>query len=300
MNRLFPKLFVFRIQIIVFLFISIKQNTCLAQNVISKVYYEFEHVDDRNQPENPHREDLVVYLTQEATIQKNVTTLAIREAVNDFIFNPNRQVNSNGAAVLNLPIIQKDISKYEYYHNFKNRQSFLFSHLFDTYYVIEDAFPDLAWELLDGTKKIGGFDCQLAKSNFGGRLYYAWFTTEIPYPYGPWKLLGLPGLILEAYDDNNEVSWKFNKFELVDSQNEERIISPKDGIITTKEKFEKTFNSVKKNPIAARKAAVSSAKASGSFGLKLDNSIITEYAVGHQKIEGFKEKVLNNPIEIGK
>lgn len=284
----------------IILIIVLQYNVCNAQKVVSKVYYEFKHIDDTNQPENPHIEDVVVYLSQEASIQKNVTTLEIRKVVKDFVYNPNRQVNSGGAAVLNIPTVQKDISKYEYYHNFKDRKSFLFSYLFDTYYVIDNDFPNIKWELLEDNKKIGEFECQLAKANFGGRQYYAWFTTEIPFPYGPWKLNGLPGLILEANDESNEVSWTFSKFELLDAQNEETIISPKEAINTTKDKFEKTFDSVKKNPIAARKAATAAAKSSGSFGIKIDNSIITEYIVGHKKREGFKEKVFNNPIEIGK
>lgn len=285
---------------LVLIFVIVKTHIVNAQRVVSKIYYEFQHIDDKSQPDNPHIEDIVVYLSQNSTIQKNVTTLEIRKAVKDFVYNPNRQVNSSGLAVMEVPTVKKDISKYEYYHDFKDRKFFLFSHLFDTYYMMESDFPDIKWELLEDNKKIGGFDCQLAKANFGGRQYYAWFTTEIPFPYGPWKLNGLPGLILEVNDENNEVSWKFSKFELSDSENEEIIVSPKEAIKTTQDKFEKTFDSVKKNPVAARKAAAAAAKSSGIFGLKIDNSILTEYTVGHQKREGFKEKVLNNPIEIDK
>jgi hypothetical protein len=32
-----------------------------------------------------------------------------------------------------------------------------------------------------------------------------WYTDSIPISFGPWKLHDLPGIVLEAYDDTNEV-----------------------------------------------------------------------------------------------
>ena len=52
----------------------------------------------------------------------------------------------------------------------------------------------------DSDKQIAGYPCQLGYCHFRGRTWKAWFTTDIPVSNGPWKLAGLPGLILEAYD----------------------------------------------------------------------------------------------------
>lgn len=56
------------------------------------------------------------------------------------------------------------------------------------------------WEIEDGTKIILGYECNKALTDFRGRRWTAWFTPDIPLQEGPWKLCGLPGLILEAYD----------------------------------------------------------------------------------------------------
>lgn len=78
---------------------------------------------------------------------------------------------------------------------------------------IKDSIPKINWKILDETKEIGDFKCFKASCNFRGRDYTAWFTLEIPLPYGPWKLQGLPGLILEAYDTDKEIYFYFKSIE---------------------------------------------------------------------------------------
>lgn len=64
--------------------------------------------------------------------------------------------------------------------------------------------PNLKWKLHPDHKEVLGYDCQKATCSFRGRDYEAWFAMAIPMSYGPWKLQGLPGLILEVYDTKNE------------------------------------------------------------------------------------------------
>lgn len=72
-----------------------------------------------------------------------------------------------------------------------------------TNYRYEEDWEKPEWEITDESKDIIGYQCFKATTDFRGRRWTAWFTPEIPIQDGPWKLCGLPGLILEAEDSGN-------------------------------------------------------------------------------------------------
>jgi len=83
----------------------------------------------------------------------------------------------------------------------------------DEFIYVKEDVNKLLWNITNETKRIGKFNCKKAKVFFRGRNYIAWFTTEFSVPFGPWKLNGLPGLIMEAYDTNKNVFWYFKNIE---------------------------------------------------------------------------------------
>jgi GLPGLI family protein len=87
-------------------------------------------------------------------------------------------------------------------------QEFLVS-IQDNKYIIDDRIHPMQWQILQETKMIEGISVTKAKCEHRGRTYTAWFAPSIPISNGPWKLGGLPGLILEAYDDEKEVVFLF-------------------------------------------------------------------------------------------
>lgn len=60
------------------------------------------------------------------------------------------------------------------------------------------------WEIGDSAKHILGYDCIMASASYHGRHWHVWFTPDIPIQDGPWKLSGLPGLILEALETSGQ------------------------------------------------------------------------------------------------
>ncbi len=68
-------------------------------------------------------------------------------------------------------------------------------------FVCTEDYAAPTWQpVADSSAVIFGYRCSLAVTNYKGRTWYAWYAEDIPLDAGPWKLGGLPGLILRAYD----------------------------------------------------------------------------------------------------
>lgn len=63
--------------------------------------------------------------------------------------------------------------------------------------------PQITWKLSEEEQTVCGYTCRRADARFGGRNWTVWYAPEIPLATGPWKLNGLPGLILRATDNRD-------------------------------------------------------------------------------------------------
>ncbi|MDE6561576.1 MAG: GLPGLI family protein [Muribaculaceae bacterium] len=107
-------------------------------------------------------------------------------------------------------------SSYKNMKNFSTRTITVWdSQMGDRYrYPVE--MDDLQWELLDPTKMVLDYECQLASADYHGRKWFAWFAPEIPVQDGPWQLCGLPGLIMEAITADGEYGFTIKGIQQCD------------------------------------------------------------------------------------
>lgn len=110
-------------------------------------------------------------------------------------------------------------------NNFKNDSIYSQGLVFKTPYYVQDPIHDPEWKLHSETKSISGFECNKATTTFRGRTYEVWYTPEIPVNFGPWKLNGLPGLILQASDTKGQIEFRANKVSLNQEFNVDEQIS---------------------------------------------------------------------------
>ena len=111
-------------------------------------------------------------------------------------------------------------------------------------YLTEDNSPKITWNLKNESKEILGYKCYKAEGAFRGRNWIAWYTPQIASQLGPWKIGGLPGLVLEAYTDKDE--YKYTARRILTNSSlpipqgiTEYIKEKKENIIPFKEYIEK-------------------------------------------------------------
>lgn len=75
------------------------------------------------------------------------------------------------------------------------------------YYVYTEDVEKINWKTLPGDTTICDFSCKKAQCTFRGRTWNVWYAPEISISEGPWKLAGLPGIIMAATDTKGDFSY---------------------------------------------------------------------------------------------
>ena len=105
----------------------------------------------------------------------------------------------------NIQVNVKSMVSWKLYKNYPEVGKCSYIDNVSTNYVCEEKLDLPHWQLIaDSTDTIVGYLCHLATAHYKGRLWLAWYTDDIPIDNGPWKLQGLPGLILKASDSQGQ------------------------------------------------------------------------------------------------
>ena len=118
--------------------------------------------------------------------------------------NKDYQLGEWNARRLNLPVI---------FVGGHEGEVSVFDKIVPNRFFYTEPLPNFHWQLTDDTLTVSGYLCQKAVGHYGGRTWIAWYTEDVPAPYGPWKLRGLPGMILKAEDADGIFRFDFAGLE---------------------------------------------------------------------------------------
>lgn len=180
----------------------------------------------------------------------------------------------------------------------------------DNYKVEEDMKPD--WKILPDKQKVGEYNVQKATTNYLGRQWTAWFTTEIPFQDGPYKFYGLPGLIVKIEDKTGSHSMTLVGNKKINTVKKDDLSLPQgvqifgmgtNDIEVNKTQFRKAWKSYKNDPTKNMREMMSKNSDTNRVIFKTKTADGREISDPNQVFremekkakEGFKKN--NNPIE---
>lgn len=280
----------------IFLALSSIYFTCQGQykdTALLKVKYKFIHVFDTTKPESPGIETMQLYVGKKAS---EFNSYEFETEYNRYhkarweTIGPDGTIHHGSNYPANH-IRKSNLMQYHFTDEGKSYGGYNF--VYELYFVYPFDLPQIKWDIKEDTKLIQNIQCQKANAIVKGRSYEVWFAPALPFSSGPWKLNGLPGLILEASDIKQQVKFQFISLENVKTENHV-IQLPPNAIKTTREKFNALMESVKMNPFILAKFNGVSDETADRF-LKDNEELISKIKLNNANKIG---PVLNNPIEL--
>lgn len=156
-------------------------------------------------------------------------------------------------------------------------------------YRISEKTQTPQWSIGSDTCTIIGYHCTKAETNFKGRHWTVWYAEDIPLDNGPWKLIGLPGLILKATDAKKQYIFEAKGLEQVDGKKDITLIKNyKKYESVTKKQFDKLN----------RNTSFDDAMKAAGITISVDNVTIEGGGDKDEFMKSLKEVPPYNPIEI--
>ena len=134
----------------------------------------------------------------------------IRDSVQSEVYASEKSKGMNAFTDITSSVIPEDqtATYYEIFRCIPSSSRYVLLRVQNNDYCYSEKAEQTEWRLSDRTDTVCGYRCQVAEGQLNGRQWTVSFSTDIPYPYGPWKLEGLPGLILKAEDSEGLLRWE--------------------------------------------------------------------------------------------
>lgn len=270
------------------------------------IHYKYTWIRDTANRANSYTENMVLYVGQRAGAYRSYDGVVYKMQF--------KKAYADAAAASpdgNVRINRRGVGSNVEYYQYPNEQKLLTKdQLMMNSYVIDGPMPAISWKISNDTATFGGLHCQQATCHFKGRDYTAWFCPDLPVHTGPWKLNGLPGVIVDARDAKNEVVFKFDGVEkatptppksqpavdvkalppiIRDLDDDMNLIAPPARMIkTTQKEFDKLKETLDKDPQAFEQVVLANEHSGNSE--RMD----------HIKRDGprLAGPVVNNPVEL--
>lgn len=212
------------------------------------IQYDYKSVKDTSNMDKKSQDFLQLEVGKHISKFYSINTFRVDSAIKA----EESSGNSNVAnAFSNVLKVGKRGELYTIYQNYPTKSITVIDRIVKDVYKYDEPFAELNWKILPDTMTIIGYKVQKATCVFGDRVYEAWYSADIPVDKGPWKLHGLPGLILKANDKQNYftftavgISVPKVPISLMADLGDKKIVTDKDIFLLQQEKF-------LKNPLGA-------------------------------------------------
>lgn len=173
-----------------------------------EVIYRIRSFADTLTKKDPMEEDLSLLINGQKSLFRS-TQKGLSDSIAMSIGNKAVANAVNGKVVVDMRGVPPVNFKSEVY--FEDGKQTIYKELMKNKlsYLLEDP---IAWKVQSETKTVESYLCKKATGKYKGRHYTAWFTESIPIPDGPYVFKGLPGLVLEVYDTNENIYFKMVSF----------------------------------------------------------------------------------------
>lgn len=162
-----------------------------------RFYYKYQFQTDSTDVDSKREELMTLDI-----LEKGSRYYSENVFLNDSIMNAEfkkRAATNDFSSTVNMSDKHKGVIRYKVLKTYPDFSVTSLMNLNMQDYQVNDT-RKLRWKILPDKEKIGEWNTQKATTEFAGRKWTAWFSTDIPIQDGPYKFYGLPGLIIKMED----------------------------------------------------------------------------------------------------